>query len=308
MGETIIAFPLTPKTPATEEAVRNAGASTRIMMRLFNTELVAKLYEYLLSKLKVSAQETGRELVLYCRGERMMLTDQLGHYRENSVSVKVPIEYEIVSIAEESTTTASSTPSGARESSGPLEKSDGKHVASILQDRLSEAPEPKGLEHGSDQMQPVIQTVVPTTLSDRKPLRGSDVAVTQSDRKTKRKNESNHSKDSGGPELDDSKRRKKGTATLCVDTQNSESAQPPLPLNQGERREAFTVESGIGKIHIDAIACTEKGTEKIESLYREMLDREREIFTSLIESQAQWLGQIHFQMTSSLANFAKRDG
>lgn len=100
---------LSPKTSSAEEAVRKSGSSPRTIMRLMSSELVAKLYEYLVSKWKISP-DTGGELVLFCKGSKMLLTDLLGDYQENCVTVRIALEYDIVGSSVDDATTAASTP------------------------------------------------------------------------------------------------------------------------------------------------------------------------------------------------------
>lgn len=110
MESTVLTLQLSPKSIVAEDAVRKSGATPKTIMRLMNTELVVKLYDYLVTKWKLADIATS-ELVLFTRGSKMMLTNKLGDYQESEVCIRLAVEYDLVPIADEAAT-ASSTPTG----------------------------------------------------------------------------------------------------------------------------------------------------------------------------------------------------
>ena len=230
MEATVLQLHLTPKSEAAEEVVRKSGSSPRIVMRLMSTELVAKLYEYLVSKWKVSAQDNGSELVLFCRGAKMLLTDLLGDYQDNSVAIRVPVEYDMVSTGSpEEATTAASTP------------------VSLPSISIIEPPE--------------IPVAPPVTISDKK-----------SRRKTN--------------DEEQKKRRRVSTSFVVQSKLGSFEIAPACDnrktqgTNTTERTQAIREEPSNSE------------DKRVESLYREMLDRERDLFMTMLESQGRWMTQL----------------
>lgn len=65
------------------------------------------------------------------------------------------------------------------------------------------------------------------------------------------------------------------------------------------RKSAIQPTQQVVSLHEAAPASPAAADGRVEQIYREMLDREKEIFMSIIDSQARWLSQVQSQMVST---------
>lgn len=272
----MLTLQISPHNPGSENAVKQLGNNPKSIMRLMNTEPVSKLQDYLIKKWRIS--ENNSDLVLYCRGARMALTDPLSSYQENSVSTKVPLEYDIRGQGDDAATT-SSTPTAS-----PAPAS---NVDSILQEiqnlatppcsAVKAAPPPAALDQPPSKPSPkkvhapkpsVPETAAVLPAAPKAPVKPKEVlpvaeAVKQSDA---------------------------GVAALLNERPAPEGPvlpEMPLPLSipSGVTLNTFT---------------THSDDSRIEAIYKEVLDKEREIFMTILDSQARWLSQLQSQMMSTV--------
>jgi hypothetical protein len=215
----VLTLQVSPRNTASDQIVRDMGNNPKILMRLMNSEPVSKLSEYLVKKWKLG--DSNPCLSLYSRGSRMLAEDPLSAYMENSVSVKLPLEFDLVPMADEALT-VSSTPVS------------------------SPAPSPT-------------------------------------------------------PSAD--------ASSSCFLTSSSEpaiilekAALVPIPSerkrsNLTERKERKA--SFVHEPTVTAIANPSLENSRVEQIYKEMMDREKDIFMSILDSQARWLSQVQSQMVST---------
>jgi hypothetical protein len=211
----VLTLQVSPRNTASDQIVRNMGNNPKILMRLMNSEPVSKLAEYLVKKWKLG--ESNPCISLYSRGSRMLAEDPLSAYMENSVSVKLPLEFDLVPIADEAST-ASSTPL-----SSPTTSAD---VSSCFPTSLSE----------------------PAIILEKAAL----VPIASE--------------------------RKRSNLTERKERSRSSLAQEPT---------------------VTTMANPSLENTRIEQIYKEMMDREKDIFMSILDSQARWLSQVQSQMVST---------
>jgi hypothetical protein len=218
MDASVVTLNITPKTAAAEEIIRKTGSTPRTVMRVLNNSLVAKLYEHLMGKWKLSVESIDGELVLYCKDTKMLLTDEISVFQESSVSLRLSIEYDIVSsLPVDESTTAASTP-----------------VASTLPPQ--------------DEAESLVLPNQPLTLSDKKPKTTTTGSVV--DKRS-------------------SKKKASGTAA---------EQHVDLPVDIKRCRLSLDTRIGTTQTVASVEAPSTSTLDKVESLYREMLDRERDLF------------------------------
>jgi hypothetical protein len=149
---TVLSLQVYPRDASSEQIIKDTvEANPRNNMRLMNTEPVSRLHEYLVKKWKLS--ELNYDLVLYCKQSKtpMNLDDFLSSFQDNNVSVRLPIEYQLVGVGDE-VATASSTPIASPEP--------GCQVDSILQE----------IQHLANLQASTGDQVLTVTISPRKPV------------------------------------------------------------------------------------------------------------------------------------------
>ena len=245
MESTVLTLQLSPKSAAAEEAVRKSGATPKTIMRLMNTELVVKLYDYLVTKWKIADNPTS-ELVLFTRGSKMMLTNKLGDYQESEVCIRLAVEYDLVPIADEAVT-ASSTPSGGL---SPMTiEVPPEPVKVTLPPPVTVSERKQNGKRMSDRKVPVA----PVTVSDKKSSTKSILVETE-DAKRRRKNQS-----SERPEMVDA----------CI-------ATDPIEVNLKPDNPAQVTAEPRGEPLSDTIS-------RYEALYEKMFDRYESMVMKVLE-------------------------
>ncbi len=254
----MLTLQLAPRSQQAEEAVRRSGSTPKTIMRLMNNELVAKLYEYLVGKWKL----VDVELVLFHKGTKMLLTDLLSYYQESEVSLRVSLEYDVVN---DESVTASSTPTGA---SAP--QPDFVHPEpTVISNNFAAPPEscPSACEAQPTVVSVERHVVEPTVESSQRVAEGHMVShcLTTS---------TCASEPVGDPTTKSDRKKKKP---------------------EKKRKLTHSVETCTDPI----VQVTPPGAESVpnvESMLREMLDRQEKLVMTVLDSQARWFAEMQSNM------------
>jgi hypothetical protein len=265
-GSSIVTLHVSPRTKASDAAIRDIGANSKIIIRLLDHEPVFKLYEHLMAKWKLT--ERSFDVVFFFNGTRACLSDKVSQYLENG-KPKVSFEFELIpsSLTDSEvakvnldsispTTTASSTPVP------------GSPVMSVKPAPVDEPliPEPiLPLNSPSD------VPVAPVTTSNRKSSKSSS--------------------------------RSRPKTAIVTEEPVASAPPPPVEAVPAPPIAAISPIEYVLPVASNALVIPSSMTTTTpppsESVYKEMLDRERDIFMTLLESQARWMSQMQAQMTST---------
>jgi hypothetical protein len=256
-GSSIVTLHVSPRTKASDSAIRDIGANSKIIIRLLDHEPVFKLYEHLMAKWKLA--ERSFDVVFFFNGTRACLSDQVSQYLENG-KPKVIFEFELIpssftdsELVKQTTTTLDTCTPTTTASSTPVPGS----PAVAVEPTPSEEPPVREL------VLPPDSVVAPVTSSNRKSSKSSS--------RSKPK-------------------------TLAV-PEEPPAAAPPLPVEPSPPIAALSPAEYI--LPSSALVIPSRMSSPPDSVYKEMLDRERDIFMTLLESQARWMSQMQAQMTNT---------
>ena len=270
----ILTLHVSPKNKSSDTIVRETGANSKIIIRLLDQEPVFKLYEHLMSKWNLSSRNL--DIVFYCDGSRACLSDLISQYSQGKDSTKVCFDFDLIpsepgTVTEPDnptpsgvetvtpTTTASSTPVPG----SPIATATNNHPKEDLQHFLALPPPPA-------QKQVVSDPLVP---------------ITTSNRKTKTSGSRVKSKPPTTSVVDD-------ITTAPPEMKNHEPLEtPPDPAPMSALILPPAPPSTILTSPVTA--------DRLETVYREMLDRERDIFMSMLDCQARWMSQMQTQMVNA---------
>jgi hypothetical protein len=243
-------------------------------------EPVYRLHEHLLTKWALASH--NYDIMFFHKGARASLSDNFSQYLDQPGGTKLSLEFELFPSGDGVSTTASSTPVVSpritTNAGAPTAPVASQTVTSIMEeiqsmygteDEVSHVVRPHAAEGLESVRQEAPGDVRPEAASTM------DAPVTTSNRKSK------------------SSKNKKA-AVIPVDSVRpaaTESTHSLVPM-----AESPSVDSAMIPFNdtIDRV-----GSNRVEAVYREMLDRERDIFMSILDNQAKWMTQIQSQMMSA---------